>query len=139
MLHVVSMSVFTMSLLLSQFIPPSLSPMCERVCDLCPQVNPLCVHLYSCPANRFISSIFLDSGKLWPLIFTYGSSISKPQVICHTALRPSLPPSLRYLSNTPSQALFTSIPAFYSPEYFSPTRSFLFVLVAFCPCTVSII
>ena len=41
-----------MSVLLSPFIPPSLSP-------LCPYVHFLC--LYLCPANRFISIIFLDS------------------------------------------------------------------------------
>ena len=28
---------------------------------LCPQVCSLCLHLYSCPANRFISTISLDS------------------------------------------------------------------------------
>ena len=28
---------------------------------LCSQVHFLCLHLYSCPANRFISSIFLDT------------------------------------------------------------------------------
>ena len=24
---------------------------------LCPQIHPLCLHLYSCPANRFISNV----------------------------------------------------------------------------------
>ena len=28
---------------------------------LCPQICPFCLHLYSCPANGFISMIFLDS------------------------------------------------------------------------------
>ena len=28
---------------------------------LCPQVHPLCLYLYSCPANRFISTVFLDT------------------------------------------------------------------------------
>ena len=28
---------------------------------LCPQVHSLCLHLYSCPANTFISNIFLYS------------------------------------------------------------------------------
>ena len=28
---------------------------------LCPQVCSLCLHLYSCPENRFISTSFLDS------------------------------------------------------------------------------
>ena len=42
------------SVLLSQFVPPSASPAVSEVCSLC-----LC--LYSCPANRFISIIFLDS------------------------------------------------------------------------------
>ena len=41
------------SMLLSEFIPPSPSP----------TVSPssLCLHLYSCPENMFISIIFLDS------------------------------------------------------------------------------
>ena len=42
------------SVLLSQFIPPLLSL-------LCPQVCPLCLCLYSCPENWFISTIFIDS------------------------------------------------------------------------------
>ena len=42
------------SMLLSQIIPPSPSPVCPKVCSLC-------LHLYSCPANWFISTIFLDS------------------------------------------------------------------------------
>ena len=45
-----------MSMLLSQFVPayPYPSP--------CPQVHSLCLHLYSCPAPRFIRTIFfLDS------------------------------------------------------------------------------
>ena len=52
-----SSSCFTMlcwSLLYSQFTPPSPSPMCPQVCSLH-------LHLYSCPANRFIQTIFLDS------------------------------------------------------------------------------
>ena len=43
-----------MSVLLSQFVPPSPSPAVSKVCSLC-----LC--LYSCPENRFISIVFLDS------------------------------------------------------------------------------
>ena len=43
-----------MSVLLSHFIPASPPPPCPQVRSL-----PLC--LYSCPATRFISSIFLDS------------------------------------------------------------------------------
>ena len=42
------------SMLLSQFIPPSSSLLCLQVCSL-----GLC--LYSCSANRFISTIVLDS------------------------------------------------------------------------------
>ena len=42
------------SVLLPQFIPPSSYRLCSQVCSLC-----LC--LYSCPADRFISTIFLDS------------------------------------------------------------------------------
>ena len=42
------------SMLLSQFVLPCSSAAVSIVCSLC-----LC--LYSCPANRFISTIFLDS------------------------------------------------------------------------------
>ena len=41
------------SVLLSQLIPPSPSPLYTRVCSLC-------LHLYSCPANRLTNTIFLD-------------------------------------------------------------------------------
>ena len=43
------------SMLLSQPDSPSPSPL------LCPQMYFLCPYLYSCPANRFFSTIFLDS------------------------------------------------------------------------------
>ena len=43
-----------MSVLLSHDVPASPSPPC-------PQVRSQCLHLYSCPATRFISTIFLDS------------------------------------------------------------------------------
>ena len=43
-----------MSILISQFIPPSPSLPC-------PHVHSLHLCLYSCPANRFICTIFLDS------------------------------------------------------------------------------
>ena len=42
------------SLLLSQFFPPTPSPLCSQVCCLC-------LRLHCCPAKRFIRSIFLDS------------------------------------------------------------------------------
>ena len=42
------------SLLYSQFTPPSPSPTVSTACSLL-------LHLYSCPANRFIQTIFLDS------------------------------------------------------------------------------
>ena len=48
-----SSSVY-ISMLHSQFIPLSPSPVVSKVCSLC-------LHLYSCPANRFISIIFLNS------------------------------------------------------------------------------
>ena len=38
-------------------VPPSLSQLCPRVCSLH-------LYLYSCPANRFICTIFLDSNFL---------------------------------------------------------------------------
>ena len=41
------------SRLLSQFAPPSTS--CSH-----PHVHSLCLYLYSCPINRFISTIFLE-------------------------------------------------------------------------------
>ena len=42
-------------MLLSKFVPSS-PPQPQ-----CPQAHSLCLHLYSCHANRFISTIFLDS------------------------------------------------------------------------------
>ena len=54
--------------LLSQFAPPFPSP-------LCPQVHSLCLCLSSCPANRFISTVLLDSiyvcVNLWYLFFSF--------------------------------------------------------------------
>ena len=52
---------------------------------LCPQVCSLCLHLYSCPANRFISIIFLDSihmslpswTSLLPATLSYLSRLSQ--------------------------------------------------------------
>ena len=42
------------SMQVSQFAPPSISPTVSKVYSLC-------LYLYSCPANRFISTISLDS------------------------------------------------------------------------------
>ena len=39
----------------------SLNPSRPLLPPLCPQVHPLHLHLYSSPAKRFISTIFLDS------------------------------------------------------------------------------
>ena len=41
------------SMPLSHFVPAYPSP------SLCPQVHSLCLHLYSCPAPRFIRTIFI--------------------------------------------------------------------------------
>ena len=38
---------------------------------LSPQVCSLCLHLYSCPAHRFINTIFLDSLSLSLYIYIY--------------------------------------------------------------------
>ena len=38
----------------------SLNSSHPRLCLLCPQIPSLCLCLYSCPANRFISPIFLE-------------------------------------------------------------------------------
>jgi len=40
-------------MLLSQLVPPSPSPPVSTLCSLC-------LHLYSCPPNRFINTTFLD-------------------------------------------------------------------------------
>ena len=42
------------SVLLSQFGPPSPYPVVSKVCSLC-------LRLYSCPTNMFIGTVFLDS------------------------------------------------------------------------------
>ena len=53
---------------------------------LCPQVCPLCLRLYSCPANRFISTILLDctymhSYKVFVFLFlTYITLYNRLQV-----------------------------------------------------------
>ena len=55
------------SVLPSQFIPPLLPLLCPQVCSL-----PL--HLDSCPANRFITIVFLDSmfmGYYMILVFLF--------------------------------------------------------------------
>ena len=53
------------SMLLSQFIPLSSSPVQPLVC--CP-----CLCLYSCSAYRFISTIFLDFKYMhWYMIFVF--------------------------------------------------------------------
>ena len=38
---------------------------------LCPQVHSLHLHLYSCPVNRFISTIFLDSMYMCNVLFRF--------------------------------------------------------------------
>ena len=56
-----------MSILISQFIPPSPSL-------LCPQAHYLYLHVYSCPGHRFICTIFLDS--------TYTAARTRKQPKC---------------------------------------------------------
>lgn len=57
-----------MSVLFSQFILPFPS-------HTCPQVHPLCLDLYSCPANRFISIIF-SKFNIYALIYDTCFSLS---------------------------------------------------------------
>ena len=45
------------SALLSQFVPPCPSLWCPQICSLC-------LHLYCCPPDRLISTIFLDSIRM---------------------------------------------------------------------------
>ena len=53
-LAIISRTVVCMSVLLPQSVPPSTSrPVSTSLFS--------CLHLYSCPANRFISTVFLDS------------------------------------------------------------------------------
>ena len=63
--HLLSKRLF---FLLSQFVPPAPSA-------LCPHVDSLCLHLYSCPADRFFCTIFLDSiyicVNIWYLFFSF--------------------------------------------------------------------
>ena len=57
------------SMLLSPLFPPSPSY------SPCPEVCSLCLGLHCCPANRFISTIFLDSTymcvNMWYLFFSF--------------------------------------------------------------------
>ena len=62
------------SMLLSQFVPPSPSPVMSKVCSLC-------LHLYSYPINRLIITNFLDSTHV--LIY----SICFFDVLCITGSR----------------------------------------------------
>ena len=67
-----------MSMLLSQFIPPSPSP-------LCPQVQALLLHFYSCPANRLIRTydgILLSHKKEQHWVIC--SDVDE-RILCHTA------------------------------------------------------
>ena len=43
------------------YVNTTLSSSHSLLPQLCPQVHPLNLHLYSCSANRFISTVFLDS------------------------------------------------------------------------------
>ena len=63
--HWLSLSYSTqMSILVSQFIPPF-------SCCMTSQVHSPSLCLYSCPANRFICTIFLDSFSRY-LFFSFG-------------------------------------------------------------------
>ena len=53
-----------MSMLLSHFIPAYPSP------SLCPQVHSLHLHLYSCPAPRFIRTIFFFLDSIYTCQYT---------------------------------------------------------------------
>ena len=55
------------SRLLSQLISPGPSPAVSKFC--------LCLHLYSCPANRFLGTIFLDS------IYIYNEKRNKKVIL----------------------------------------------------------
>ena len=76
------------SMLLSQFIPSSPSPAVSTDLFQCS----LCLHLYSFPANRFISTIFLDSIYMYLLHNIYFSVSS----LCKTG------PRFIHLSSTDS-------------------------------------
>ena len=53
------------SALCSQFFPSSPFPVCPHICSLC-------LHLYSCPSNRFTNTIFLDiKYKHYYIIFIF--------------------------------------------------------------------
>ena len=72
-----------MPVLLSQFVTPSLP-------TLCSQVRSLHLHLYSCSANKFISTIFLDFIYIYMLIYNICFSLSNllQSIRC---IQPSLP------------------------------------------------
>ena len=84
---------------LSQFIPP-IHPL------LCLQAHSLCLHLYFCPANRFISTIFLDS-ILYALIYDICLSLSDllhslSQILVH-------PPHYNWFNFVPSYGCYVSL------------------------------
>ena len=59
-----------MSMLLSHFIPAYPSP------SSCPQFHLLCLRLYSCPAPRFIRTIFFLRFHIYVLAFSFCFSLS---------------------------------------------------------------
>ena len=61
-------SVYT-SMLLSHFVPAYASP------SPCPQVHSLHLHLYSCPAHRFMRNIF-SFFRFHMYVFAYGICFS---------------------------------------------------------------
>ena len=60
------------SVLLSHFVPASPPP------PPCPQVHSVCLHLYSCPAPKFIRTIFASDFFATTLVL-----FKKPQFIYH--------------------------------------------------------
>ena len=63
------------SILLSQFVPPSPPPPCTHI-------RPLYPHLSSCPANRFICTIFLEDCYLIKMPISRGLSPQDSTLKC---------------------------------------------------------
>ena len=73
-------------MLVSPFVPPSPSPAVSTVCSLC-------LRLHCCPANRFISTVLLDSICCYCSVARLCLDPLRPHGLQHTRLPcPSLSP-----------------------------------------------
>ena len=86
--------LFILNMVMYMFQHYAFNSSLPLVPPLCPQVCSLRLHLHSCPSNSFISTIFLDSIYIYPLIFYICFSLSDLQVSLVAQLVKN-PPAMR--------------------------------------------